>query len=214
MKYSKIDLSNWKRKEHFQIFNSIGQCTFSQTVQLDITGLLEYANINGYKFYPVMIHLISKVVNRFAEFKMAMKGENLVVWDEVHPSYTVFHRDTETFSSLWSRYESDFKDFLSEYNKDTEKYSGDESYFPKEFVENIFYISANPWVSFTSFDFNFANVNNLFAPLFTIGKYYARDEKILLPLAVQVHHAVCDGYHVGRLINEIQKSCDDVNANL
>ncbi len=29
-----------------------------------------------------------------------------------------------------------------------------------------------------------------------------------LPLAVQVHHAVCDGFHVSRLINELQSWLD------
>ena len=30
-----------------------------------------------------------------------------------------------------------------------------------------------------------------------------------MPLAIQVHHAVCDGFHVGRLLNEIQQYCDE-----
>lgn len=29
-----------------------------------------------------------------------------------------------------------------------------------------------------------------------------------LPLAVQVHHAVCDGFHVSRLLNELQEWLD------
>lgn len=26
-----------------------------------------------------------------------------------------------------------------------------------------------------------------------------------MPLAIQVHHAVCDGFHVGRMLNELQQ---------
>ncbi|MEL2498942.1 CatA-like O-acetyltransferase, partial [Escherichia coli] len=29
------------------------------------------------------------------------------------------------------------------------------------------------------------------------------------PLAIQVHHAVCDGFHVGRMLNELQQYCDE-----
>ncbi|MCK6023748.1 chloramphenicol acetyltransferase, partial [Klebsiella pneumoniae] len=38
---------------------------------------------------------------------MAMKDGELVIWDSVHPCYTVFHEQTETFSSLWSEYHDD-----------------------------------------------------------------------------------------------------------
>jgi chloramphenicol O-acetyltransferase type A len=38
-----------------------------------------------------------------------------------------------------------------------------------------------------------------------MGKYFERDGKRLLPLAIQVHHAVCDGYHVGLLVDKLQK---------
>ncbi|HAE4721323.1 TPA_asm: hypothetical protein GNA91_004989, partial [Salmonella enterica subsp. enterica serovar Typhimurium] len=35
-------------------------------------------------------------------------------------------------------------------------------------IENMFFVSANPWVSFTSFDLNVANMDNFFAPVFTM----------------------------------------------
>lgn len=210
MNYSKFVLSNWKRKEHFEILKSYGQCTFSQTVQLDITNVIAYTKSQGFKFYPVMIHLISRIVNRFPEFKMAIKDDDLIIWDVVDPSYTIFHSESETFSSLWSNYHPNLEYFLSSYRDDNETYGENLSYFPKGFIENVFYVSANPWVSFTSFDFNLANIDNVFAPMFTIGKYHSKDGRTYVPLAVQVHHAVCDGFHVGRLINELQEACDQL----
>lgn len=44
-----------------------------------------------------------------------------------------------------------------------------------------------------------------FQKIDTLGKYYEEDGKILLPLAVQVHHAVCDGFHICRFVNELQE---------
>ncbi|ELL9256265.1 CatA-like O-acetyltransferase, partial [Klebsiella pneumoniae] len=51
--------------------------------------------------------------------------------------------------------------------------------------------------------------DNFFAPVFTMGKYYTQGDKVLMPLAIQVHHAVCDGFHVGRMLNELQQYCDE-----
>ena len=127
----------------------------------------------------------------------------------VHPCYTVFHEQTETFSSLWSEYHDDFRQFLHIYSQDVACYGENLAYFPKGFIENMFFVSANPWVSFTSFDLNVANMDNFFAPVFTMGKYYTQGDKVLMPLAIQVHHAVCDGFHVGRMLNELQQYCDE-----
>ena len=44
--------------------------------------------------------------------------------------------------------------------------------------------------------------------IFTIGKYFEQGEKILLSLAIQVHHGVCDGFHLSRFINDLQEWLD------
>lgn len=210
--YTVVDLSRWARKEHFDAFQSFAQCTFSQTVQIDITALLKHIKEVGWKFYPTMIFLLAKIVNRHAEFRMAIKNNELVVWNDSHPAYTIFHDETETFSSLWSHYDGNIHHFQNVFSEDVARYRNNLSYLPKEESrENIFFVSANPWVSFTSFNINVAHMQNFFAPMFTLGKYYTQGDKVLLPLAVQVHHAVCDGFHVARLINELQEMSDDMS---
>lgn len=193
------------------MFQSFAQSTINQTVLLDITALLKHIKEVGWKFYPTIIFLLSKVVNRHTEFRMAIKDNELVIWNEVHPSYTIFHNETETFSSLWSHYDGNIHHFQHVYAEDMARYGNNLSYWPKgESLENIFFVSAIPWVSFTSFNINVANMQNFFSPMFTIGKYYNQDGKILLPLAIQVHHSVCDGFHVARLINELQEISDNI----
>ena len=61
--YTVVDLSRWARKEHFEAFQTFAQCTFSQTVQLDITTLLKDINVVGWKIYPAIIFLLAKIVN-------------------------------------------------------------------------------------------------------------------------------------------------------
>lgn len=209
--YTPVDLSCWARKEHFEVFQTFAQSTINQTVLLDITALLKHIKEVGWKFYPTIIFLLSKVVNRHTEFRMAIKDSELVIWNEVHPSYTIFHNETETFSSLWSHYDGNIHHFQHVYAEDMARYGNNLSYWPKgESLENIFFVSAIPWVSFTSFNINVANMQNFFSPMFTIGKYYNQDGKVLLPLAIQVHHSVCDGFHVARLINELQEISDNI----
>ena len=40
------------------------------------------------------------------------------------------------------------------------------------------------------------------------GQYRPENGAVLPPLSVQVHHAVCDGFHVGRFVRELQELLD------
>ncbi|GEM_PF-6661705 len=37
-------------------------------------------------------------------------------------------------------------------------------------------------------------------------EYFEQNGKIGLPIAIQAHHAVCDGVHLARFINDLQES--------
>ncbi|TNH42336.1 type A chloramphenicol O-acetyltransferase [Photorhabdus luminescens] len=209
MNYSKIDIDRWDRKEHFLHYRNVVQCGFSLTTKIDITYLLSSLVEKQYKFYPTMIYLISKVVNSYSEFRMAIKDEELIVWDDVNPAYTIFHKETETFSAIWTEFNSDLPEFMKNYSADYETYKDDLCLFSKpELPENHFHISSVPWVNFDGFNLNVANFTDYFPPIFTMGKFHKSGNQTELPLAIQVHHATCDGFHVGRVIDKLQELCN------
>lgn len=81
--------------------------------------------------------------------------------------------------------------------------------FPKKDIPpNVFDVSSLPWLNFTGFNLNLYTKGTHLLPIFTIGKYITQGEKTILPFAIQVHHAVCDGYHVAKLQNLAQK-CEE-----
>lgn len=47
-------------------------------------------------------------------------------------------------------------------------------------------------------------------PIFTLGKFFQEGERTLLPVALQVHHGVCDGFHTCRFLNELQTLLDKI----
>ena len=61
-----------------------------------------------------------------------------------------------------------------------------------------------PWMEFTGFNINVFDEGKFLLPIFIIGKFFERDSKRLLPLAIQIHHAVCDGYHLGLFVEKMQ----------
>lgn len=70
-----------------------------------------------------------------------------------------------------------------------------------------------PWMTFTSFNLNIFGDGKYLLPIFTMGKAFIREEKTYLPLSIQVHHAVCDGYHVSRFVDTLQRKIYSFPAN-
>jgi chloramphenicol O-acetyltransferase type A len=70
--------------------------------------------------------------------------------------------------------------------------------------ENVIHFSAVPWLHFTAVSharcFSFADS----CPKITFGKIKVEDGKKIMPVAVHVHHALVDGYHVGLFIDKFQ----------
>lgn len=207
MIFSKINKSGWNRKEYFDHYYSEVPCTYSMTTKLDITAIIK----KNYRLYPTMLYYLGTIVNRHPEFRTGFnKDGELGIYSELIPSYTVFHKDTETFSELWTQYSENYEEFCAAYEDDMEKYGENKGLVGKPNVpDNIFTVSAVPWTVFDGFNLNLQRGYNYLIPVFTMGRYYHEDGKFLLPLAIQVHHAVCDGFHVARFINELQSLIND-----
>lgn len=203
MRFSKIDMKMWKRAECFNHFMTNNPCTYSMTVKLDVTRIRQ-AKI---KVYPAMLYAITKVVNRHEEFRMAIDHNgDPGFYDQMLPAYTVFHKDTELFSNIWTRWYPQYEEFLKAYETDIKAFGSVQAMTAKPNVpENAFPVSMIPWSSFDGFNLNIQNTYTYLSPIFTMGKFYEENGKILLPFAIQIHHAACDGFHVCRFLNELQE---------
>ena len=203
MTFKTIDRDTWARADYFDHYFSDVPCTYSITVKLDITQIRK----QQIKLYPAMLYCITAIVNRHSEFRTAFNEKHeLGIYSEMLPCYTVFHGNTETFSNLWTDCTSDFDEFCRAYERDISQYGSLEGLAAKPCVPgNYFNVSMLPWASFEGFNLNLQKGYDFLRPIFTIGKYYKESERTLIPLAIQVHHAVCDGFHVCRFVNELQE---------
>lgn len=68
---------------------------------------------------------------------------------------TVFHKDTETFSELWTEYAPDYDTFCSRHEHDMAQYGDRKGLLGKPGMpENVFPVSVIPWTSFEGFNLN------------------------------------------------------------
>jgi chloramphenicol O-acetyltransferase type A len=80
--------------------------------------------------------------------------------------------------------------------------------------DDMLFMTAIPWVSFTSFmhPINMHPCDSI--PRFAWGKYFMEGERVRMPLSVQGHHAVLDGIHIARFYEKIQGYLDKPNEIL
>lgn len=210
--FTLIDKDNWKRKPYFNHYFNQLQCTYSITVNIDISEVISYKEKHHIKLYPLLIHIITQGVNNHEEFRTAIndKGE-LGIWEKLSPCYTIFHKENESFSNLWTEWNDELDTFLYNYEQDIRLFGNKYDINAKpDIPTNTFPISSLPWTSFSGFNLNISTAQNYLLPIFTFGKYFKQNSRYLIPLSIQVHHAVCDGFHVSRFINEIQQMCNNI----
>lgn len=205
MKFNKIDLETWPRAEYYKHFLN-QQTSYSLTSDINIDQALNFVKTNNYKFYPLFIYAVLKVVNSNPLYRMDINADGeLGYWDKSVPFYSIFDSQKELFSNIDTADTYTFAEFHRDYLADVEKYQGTGKLFPKQPIpENVVNISMIPWVHTTGFNLNIENNPNYLLPIVTGGKFEKTAAGIKLPVSIQIHHAVCDGYQASQFLLKLE----------
>ncbi len=205
MHYKIVSLDTWKRGKLFRFYIEQLRNVMSMTVDIDVTLLLSYIHKKGYKFYPTMMWIVSKVINHHDEFKYGWnENGNLILWDFVSPYYADFHPEDEQFVKLVTEYDDDLSKFQARFMADRERYKDLRAFDLKNIPSNTFDVSCLPWMKYKNFDIHVFDEGKYLAPVVTWGKYEIENGKAIMPLSMNIHHAVADGFHLCRFFQEVQ----------
>ena len=77
--------------------------------------------------------------------------------------------------------------------------------------DDYLFISSLPWVRFTSVShpIQMNPVDSI--PRITWGRFAEEHKRVIVPLSVQVHHGLADGYHVGLFFQLFQHWVESVD---
>lgn len=197
MDYKYLDMETYKRKNHFEYFNSLSYPYVGLTVNVDITDLLKTIKAKRLPFFLSICYCVSRAANRVPEFRQRILNNQIIEYDDCLTSHIVALSDgTYCYCDLDSN--RPFEDYICyaayEQEKAKQKNSIDEKADDK--LGKIF-ISTIPWVSYTAL-INPTPVPADSNPRITWGKYFVQNEKVLLPVSVLCHHALVDGLHISK----------------
>lgn len=202
-----IDLNTWPRREHYELYHSMDYPQFNICLNLDVTHFLQFVKEQKMSFYYAMCFSAMYTANKTEAFRLRIRGEQIVLHDRVHPSFTDLKKGEDLFKIITM----DMGNDLIEFTQEAAKRSAEQTCFldkSGQQRDDLIYITCIPWISFTQLTHPIALNRGDSIPRISWGKYFTQDGKVLLPLSVQANHALMDGSHVGRYVEELQNYID------
>ena len=129
-------------------------------------------------------------------------------FDQIHAGST-FLKEDNTFGFVYLKYKSSFNDFYKEADATLLKMKeAEETFDAKADEDDMIHYSVIPWISFLSISHARKFKTNDSIPKIVLGKYYEKDEQLIMPVSVELHHSLADGLHVANYLNKLQEILD------
>jgi chloramphenicol O-acetyltransferase type A len=199
--YKILDLKNWNRREHFEFFNQFGEPFFGVVAEVDCTNAYKRCKTRSIPFFMHYHFQSILAVNQIEEFRLRIKNEEVVIYDKIHVTTTI-GRDDTTFAFSYIPFTQSFDEFTDLAKAEMKRIKASTGLGVSENTGRIdvIHFSTVPWISFTGVtharNFNYKDS----VPKITFGKYFHRDDRIIMPVSVNVHHGLMDAFHVGRFL--------------
>ena len=202
--YKKLNLENWNRLEQYKFFKKYDNPFFNICSSIDVTELLKQTKKHQLCFSTCLLFASIDTANKVESFKYRLKDGGVVIYDSIYAGSTILN-DDNSFSFSYFDYDSDFKTFYNKARGHIENHKAGKINFDgrNEDIDIIHY-SVIPWINFTSFSHPRNYKTNDSIPKIVFGQYYEKDGRKLLPISIEVHHALMDGYHLGEYLTKLQ----------
>jgi chloramphenicol O-acetyltransferase type A len=197
-----IDMETWSRREHFALFSTYGYPHWGMCANVDLTAFYPAVKKRGYSLTIAIVYAITRASNAIPEFRYRIRDGQVIEHEIVNPAFTFLVKE-DAFSFCFAEYVEDFAAFAA---KTAEKiaYVKENPLVRQMPQDDVLYMTAIPWVSFTGFLHPMRLQPEDSIPRFAWGKFFEEGDLLKMPLGVQGHHALLDGIHAGKFYTEIQ----------
>jgi len=198
-----IDLNNWPRKNSFEFFKGYQDPQFNICANVTITKTYEFFQARGMSKFIGILWLISDAANAIAEIRYRIRGESVVEHQRVHPSFTWLN-DDNTLTFCHAEYVGNVATFFSNVQDSISRVEQNPSVADKKETDDVLYISCLPWINFTSVSHPSRMDDTRSIPRITWGRFFQDRGQWLMPVSIQLHHGLADGYHVSLFFEHLQ----------
>ncbi|MGD2178794.1 MAG: chloramphenicol acetyltransferase [Anaerolineae bacterium] len=198
-----IDMETWSRREHFEFYGAFDHPHFGMCANVDLTAFYPAVKQRGHSINVAIVYALARAANAIPEFRYRIRAEEVVEHEIVHPATTILV-DKDVFGFAFFDYIEDFSEFAARAAAETAHRLENPTLEDPPGRDDWLFMTAIPWVSFTSFRHPMHLHPADSVPRFAWGKFFAEGERLKMPLDVQGHHGVMDGLHIGRFFAEVE----------
>ncbi len=202
-----INLETWPRREHFEVFNAWDNPHFNLCANVDLTAFYPAVKQHGLSFTVSIVYVLARAANAIPEFRYRIREGAVVEHEIVHPSTTILINE-ELFTFCTFEYHEDFATFAAKAAARIAYVKEHPTLADEPGKDNLLYMTAIPWVSFTSLmhPLHLSPADSV--PRIAWGKFFQEGARWKMPLSVQAHHALMDGLHLGKYYEQVQDLLD------
>ncbi len=202
-----IDLETWPRRAAYEFFRGFDDPFFNLCSRVEVGRTRAWCRERGASFFLASLHAGLRAVHRVEALRLRTRGEEVVLCDRVNGGSTVLNAD-ESFSFVYFTYRPDLAEFVEEAQAVLDAHHRAGPTFSPGETDEIIHFSVIPWVHFTSVSHARNHRTGESVPKIIFGRFQEEGERCLLPVSIEVHHALVDGLHVGQFFAALQGAFD------
>jgi chloramphenicol O-acetyltransferase type A len=204
-----LDTEAWSRRHLFRLFKAYDDPSFNVCADVDATRLLDFTRSRRLSLFVTYHYLSMKTANELEPFRYRLRGGRVLVHERVDAGAVLLLED-ESFTFVYFDFTDDFWEFHASAKAIVDGARAEPPPLDaREERDDLIYHSVIPWVSFTSISHARDSRRQTGIPKISFGKYREAGGRMLMPVSVEVHHALMDGLHVGRYFERLQGYFDD-----
>lgn len=206
-----LDIETWSRRELFDFFINYDNPYFNVCVQVDVTNLLAVSRARSIKFSLAIHYFALRCANETEPFRYRLKDGRVIVYEVITGGTTVL-LPNESFAYAYFDYHKNFARFVSGMDKSVEAIRTSTGPLKPTMRDDVIYHTTLPWISFTSFMHARTKGRGDSIPRIVFGKFKNDGGRTVMPLSIEVHHALMDGIHVGDYLSRLEAALTNPEA--
>lgn len=201
-----INIENWNRKEHYEFFSRFANPQLNVVAEVDCTQAYQEAKKLKSSFFASYLHQSMKAINSIPEFRYRIIDGRVIEFDIIHAGTTIARHDG-TFAFAFINYSENFDEFAESLKSEIRNVhqSTGLRLGVEEGMHNLIRHTTLPWIHFTGIMHPTKLDKTDSVPKIAFGKMIERDSKLYMPVSIEAHHGLIDGYHVSLYFQEFQK---------
>lgn len=199
-----LDINTWNRKQHFEHFSKLKDPYFGITIPFNVTKAYSFSKEKNISFFGTYLHACMQAINNVENLKYRIVDDKVMICNTINASATIM-KENKTFGFSFIDYNESLDQFLLNIQAEKQRIEKSNNLFPPKNGVDCIHCSALPWSDFSGHKEPVSGLQES-VPKFAFGKMKEVNNEKIMNVAINVNHALVDGYHLSLFSEKFQKN--------